>query len=191
LGGTTATRIRVIGLSPRTAYQMHVSVRGAGGKLRAYTETRTVRTAAAALPAAGRWMVLGNALTGGAAQLYGGRAADATPLVLGAPDAAADQQWQARALGGGRFLIRSRASGKCVAPLGTVAVGAVLVQRGCSADDPGQRWRLVRNAHGFALTTAEAGLVVGVSRLRFGEPRLLVLQRASGARYQSWSASPA
>jgi hypothetical protein len=190
LGTTTATRVRVIGLRPRTAYAMRVSVVGADGA-RAHTAALTVRTAAAARPAAGRWLELGNALTGGVVRLYGSRGADGTPLVLGRGDGAADQQWQLRAAGAGRFMVRSRATGKCVAPLGAAAAGAVVVQQVCAADDPTLRWRIVRNAHGYALATADGKLVVGVSRLRYAGQRLLVLQRPAGARYQSWSALPA
>jgi hypothetical protein len=87
--------------------------------------------------------------------------------------------------------VRSRATGKCVAPLGAAAAGAVVVQQVCAADDPTLRWRIVRNAHGYALATADGKLVVGVSRLRYAGQRLLVLQRPAGARYQSWSALPA
>jgi chitodextrinase len=188
IGTTTATRVRVVGLKPATAYRMQVGAPGADGDLRPHTRTATVRTASAARPTAGRWLVLGNALTGGVAQLSGSRGADGTPLVLGARDAAADQQWQLRAVGGGRFLVRSRATGKCVAPLGPAGPGAVLTQRPCSVEDAAQRWRVVADSHGYALSTGS--LVVGVSRLRFGGQRLLVLQRPGTARYQSWVAQP-
>jgi hypothetical protein len=164
IGTTTATRVRVIGLRPGTAYAMRVSLAGADGALTAHTASATVRTTAAARPAAGGWLQLGNALTGAVAQLSGSRGADGTPLVLGAADGAADQQWQLRAAGGGRFLLRSRATGKCVAPLGPAQPGAVLTQRACSAQDPAQRWRVVRDDHGYALTAGSSPLVVGVSR---------------------------
>ena len=189
LGGTTATRIRVIGLRPLTAYQMQVTIAGAAAP--AHTATVTVRTPAAIRPVSGRAFQLGNALTGGAAHLYGSRMADGTPLVLGPRDGAADQQWQLEELGDGRHLLRSRATGKCVAPLGATVAGAVLVQRACAPGDPAQQWRIIVSPHGFTFTSAQVPLVMGVSRLRYGGQRLLVLQRADAARYQSWSASPA
>jgi hypothetical protein len=191
LGTTTANRVRVVGLRPSTSYRMQVTVRDADGGLRPHTGTATVRTAPAGRPTAGLWLQLGNALTGAAAQLYGSRAADGTPLVLGPRDGAADQQWQLKSLGGGRYLMRSRATGKCVAPLGSATPGAVLIQQACAEDDPTQRWRVVRSVHGYTLTAAQAPLVIGVSRLRYAGQRLLVLQRPGGARYQSWSALPA
>lgn len=191
LGKTAATRIRVIGLQPDASYQMHVSVRDAAGALRAHTETVTVRTEKAAQPAAGRAFLLGNALTGGAAHLYGARDADGTPLVLGAADGAANQRWELRSTGDGHFLLRSTATGKCAAPHGDAVVGAVVVQQACDLAEDRQHWHAVRSGHGFTVTAGEAALVIGVSRLRYGDAHLLVLQRQDEARYQSWSALPA
>jgi hypothetical protein len=197
LGTLAATQARVIGLRPDTAYDIQVTVRGADGSrgerggARPYTGEVTVRTASAARPTAGRWFQLSNALTGGAATLYGARGAAGTPLVLGPTDGAANQQWQVQAAGAGRFLLRSRATGGCVAPLGAAVPGAVVVQRPCAAQDATQHWRIVRDGHGFALATAQGRLVIGVSRLRYGDQRLLVLQRPDTFRYQAWSAPSA
>jgi len=59
---------------------------------------------------------------------------------------------------GGGYLLRSRVSGKCVAPLaGVVAPGTPVVQRPCAAADPTQRWAPMPNADGFALATAAGG----------------------------------
>jgi hypothetical protein len=207
VGSTTATAARVIGLHPGTTYRLQV-VRDAkaGGDFTPagpYTETATARTPAAQAPPPGRWFTLGNALTGATATLYAARAGSGAPLVLQPGTGAANQDWQLQSAEDGSYLLRSRATGKCVVPRGGLAVpGAPLVQQSCpSLPAAGQRWRVTRTAYGFCLTAvlddkpasvaAPAGpLVIGVGVARFGGDRLLVLQRPSQARHQSWTALP-
>jgi hypothetical protein len=84
----------------------------------------------------------------------------------------------------------SKATGKCVMPLGgNPAAGTPLVQGDCAADDP-QRWKLQASDHGVTLRTAVGGLVAGIGAQRFGARRLLVLQNGAGVRHQSWTAVP-
>jgi hypothetical protein len=182
---TTATRARLIGLMPDTTYRVTVRV-----PARHYTAGAPARTAPAARPAQNSWFVLTNSLTGGAADLYAARTSDGTPVTLGESDGDAQQEWKLAPAGGGAFTLRSRATGNCVVPLGGNPVaGAPLVQGDCSADS-GPRWRLQASEHGFTLRTAVGGLVVGVGAQRFGSDRVLALQKAGGARHQSWTAVP-
>ena len=182
--------MRLTGLRAATTYRIRITV-DVGAGFQPHTPTVTVRTPAAGRPPVGAWFTLGNALTG-AAELYGSRRADGTPLVLQPPAGNAAQQWRLEAVPGGGYLLRSRVSGKCVAPLaGVVAPGTPVVQRPCAAADPTQRWAPMPNADGFALATAAGGLTLGLGRSRFGEQRLLVLQRPGQARYQNWVALPA
>jgi hypothetical protein len=181
---TVATRARLIGLRPDTAYQVSVrSVRG-------YTAKAGAQTAPAARPAPNSWFVLSNSLTGGAADLYAARSASGTGIVLGGSDGDVQQQWKLVPGGGGTFSLQSRATGRCVVPLGGNPVsGAPLVQGDCSSDYRKQ-WRLQASDHGFTLRTTVGDLVAGIGSQRFGAHRLLVLQRGEGARHQSWTAVP-
>jgi Ricin-type beta-trefoil lectin domain-like len=190
VGFTTATAGRVIGLRPDTTYRLQV-VTSAGPA----TEVASARTPAAVSPPAGKWFTLGNALTGGAATLYASRAGAGAPLVLQPVTGAANQDWQLQPADEGSYLLRSRATGKCVVPRGGQAVpGAPLVQQSCpSLPAAGQRWRVTRTAYGFSLTAVDAPggpLVIGVGVARFGGSRLLVLQRPAPARHQSWIVQP-
>ncbi|HYN93916.1 MAG TPA: RICIN domain-containing protein, partial [Pilimelia sp.] len=191
LGWTTATGSRLTGLRADTEYRVQVVLRSAGATT-PYTGVLTLRTPSAAPPAAGAWFRLGNALTGEVADLYAGRAADRTPVVLRRGAGATSEQWRLEPAAGGTFLLRSRASGKCVTPLGgTAATGAPLVQAVCAPAAAGQRWRLTAGARGITLTAAGTDLVVGLGGSRFGGAgRLLVLQRPAGGAAQAWAAGP-
>ena len=180
IGTTRATAVRIVGMRPATTYRAAIVVRSAP-----YTATVPVTTAAAAAPAAGASFRLTNALTGGVAELAGSRTADRTPLVSRAPTGAANQAWELVAAGDA-YRLRSKATGRCVAALGGVRAGAPLVQGGCGAG--AVAWTLTRTADGFALTTGD--LAVGLGRSRFGDGRLLVLQRTGAGRHQSWTAVP-
>ena len=181
---TLATRARLIGLRPDAAYRVTVrSVRG-------YVAKASAQTAPAARPVQNSWFVLSNSLTGGAADLYAARTANGTAVVMGGADGDAQQQWKLVPAGGGTFSLQSRATGKCVVPLGGNPVaGMPLVQGDCSSDDR-QRWSLQASDHGFTLRTTAGDLVAGVGAQRFGAHRLLVLQRGNGSRHQSWTAVP-
>ncbi|WP_250008915.1 RICIN domain-containing protein [Actinoplanes sp. M2I2] len=181
---TKATRARLIGLKPDAKYRVIIK---SGSR---YTARATAETAPAARPAQNSWFTLTNALTGGAADLYGARTALGTPVTLdGGSDDDAQQQWKLVPAGKKSYTLVSRATGKCVGPVGGRPVaGAPLVQTAC--DGSAARWVLQASAYGFTLRTAEGDLVAGVGDQRFGAHRVLVLQTGSGQRYQSWTAVP-
>lgn len=182
---TVATRARLIGLRPDSAYTVTVEDTRHG-----YRATAPARTAPAARPTPGTWFVLTNALTGGAADLYAAQTADGTPITLGDADGDAQEQWQLVPAAGGAFTVRSRATGKCVTPLdGLPVAGQPLVQADCAVAG-GVGWVLRPSEHGCTLQTAVGNLVVGAGARRFGADRLLVLQEATGALHQSWTAVP-
>jgi hypothetical protein len=177
-------------MRPDTEYTFQIAIRKPDRTLVPYTKAVKVRTAPVVMPATGAWFSLSNSWTGDMVGVFGGRSADGTPLVLDRRHGDASQFWQVEQVGTG-FVVRSKATGKCVAPLaGADVVGAPLVQYACDAANAVLRWRVTLTANGVALTTP-SGLVVGVSRLRYGDHRLLVLQRPTNARYQSWTARTA
>jgi hypothetical protein len=191
-GWTTATAARVIGLRPATTYSVQVVAAGPNSVSRAYTAPAPVRTLPTRRPQPDSWFTLSNALTGGAATLYAARAGSGAPLVLQPGTGAANQAWLLQPAGDGSYLLRSRATGKCVIPRGGNPVpGAPLVQQSCpSIPAAGQRWQVTATAYGFALQAVDAiggPLVVGVGVPRFGGDRLLVLQRPAQVRHQSWT----
>jgi hypothetical protein len=184
IGTTKATRAQLIGLKPDTSYQ--ISVLDAAHH---YDAKGSARSAPAARPAQNSWFVLTNSLTGGAADLYGARTANGTPITLGDDDGDAQQQWMLVPAGAGSYQLKSMATGKCVEPLnGSAVAGTPLVQDDCTGEDV--RWSLHASANGFTLQTALGDLVVGVGDQRFGAHRVLSLQNDNGARHQSWTAVP-
>jgi hypothetical protein len=186
LGQVAGTGVRIVGLTPGTAYRFAVT---AGGQ--PYTDEVTLTTAAAVTPRGESWFSLSNALTGTTADLYGARTADRTPLVLHEATGAASEQWRFETVDGGVRLV-SRATGKCVTPLGGKAVpGVPLTQAACSADRA-QVFQVATGPAGLTLTSAAAdGLVVGVGSQRYGAQSLLVLQAREQVRHQAWVARAA
>ncbi len=177
---TQATRARLIGLKPDAKYRVTIK---SGTR---YTARATAETAPGGRPAQSSWFTLTNALTGGAADLYAARTSEGTPLTLSGRDGDAQQQWQLVPAGNGSYSLVSRATGKCAVPLGGRPVaGAPLVQGSCSA---GARWALQASEYGFTLRIGD--LVAGVGDQRYGAHRVLVLQKGTGQRHQSWTAVP-
>lgn len=182
LGSLTATGARVTGLRPDTTYTFQITL--ATGA--AWTRPTTVRTTGAATAPTGAWRGLTNALTGEAADLYAASAADNTPVILYPRHGAANQLWRLDPVAGtGRVLLRSKATDRCVTPLGAGTAGSPLVQVGC---DRAASWQPVATPYGTALT-APNGLVIGVGEARYGGHRLLTVQPRSDARHQSWAVS--
>jgi Ricin-type beta-trefoil lectin domain-like/Metallo-peptidase family M12B Reprolysin-like len=176
LGTVRSAGVTIVGLTPGTTYRVRIT---AGGS--PYTAEAEIRTPAAATPAPGAWFTLTNAQTGAVADLYGARSADRTPLVAVTGTGAANQQWQLDPAG----RLTSKATGKCVAPLGAARPGTPLVQVDCAAA-PG--WKLTRTEAGVAVSTADGDLVAGLGG-SFGGRRMLTLQRPTGATHQAWAAS--
>ena len=182
---TKATRARLIGLKPDAKYPVQVRNRKLG-----YLARGSAVTAPAARPVQNSWFVLTNALTGGAADLYAARGADGTPVTLGGEDGGAQQQWQLVPAENDTYSLVSRATNRCaVALAGKPVAGAPLVQGDCYAAG-GARWTLQASDYGFTLRSATSDLLVGVGAQRFGTHRVLVLQRDTGQRHQSWTAVP-
>ncbi len=190
LGTVRRTAVRIVGMRPDTDYTFQIAIRKADRSLTPYTKAVTVHTAAVVAPAVGTWFSLSNSWTGDTVGVFGGRSADGTPLVLDRRQGDASQLWKVEQVADG-FIVRSKATDKCIAPLaGADVVGAPLVQYACDNANAVLRWRVVLTANGVALTSP-SGLVVGISRQHFGDHRLLVLQRPTRTRYQSWTARTA
>jgi len=187
IGRTYRTAVTVTGLVPDTEYRFRVAVRDRDGREQPYTRSVTVRTAPlqqGALPAT---VMLHNSLTGMAVDAVGGSFRDGVPLIQYAVNGYLNQRWTLTPGAGGTVTLRSAVSGKCVQPYrGRLAAGTAVVQQACDGS-AGQRWRLVRTRHGYALSTADGRLVLGVGSLRYAGERLLALQPPTGARYQSWN----
>jgi hypothetical protein len=182
---TRATRAQLVGLRPGAKYQVTIA-----DAKRRYLARSVAETAPAARPSQSSWFVLSNSLTGGAADLYAARTDDGTPLTLGASDGDAQEQWRLLPNGDQTFVLQSKATGKCVVPLDRIAVeGAPLVQGDCAANTA-QHWQLRLSANGFTLETSDADLVAGIGAQRYGDGRVLVLQKSDGSRHQSWTAVP-
>ncbi|MGW4941876.1 fibronectin type III domain-containing protein [Actinoplanes sp. NPDC004185] len=173
LGTVRSAAVTITGLTPGRTYRMKITKGSAD-----YTDEVAVSTPAAAVPPAGQWFSLSNALTGETADVYGARSADRTPLVTQAATGEASQSWR---LDGGKLV--SKATGKCVSPLGRAVAGAVLVQKDCAT---AATWQVTRTEAG--LTLATGGLVAGPGSASYGGRPLLALQNPSGVRQQAWSA---
>jgi hypothetical protein len=186
IGVTAATRARIIGLRPDTAYSIQVLVND-GEK---FTDSLAAKTAPAARPIMEGWFQLNNALTGGAAHLYGARTNEFTPIVVQRAEGVAQQQWSLRRVGNS-FQLVSRATEKCVIPLGgEIAAGVPLVQVTCKETAVEQHWVVLPTEHGFTLRAAGADLVIGLGEQRYGGTRVLALQSPKDQLHQSWTALP-
>ena len=91
---------------------------------------------------------------------------------------------------GGSFALKSKATGKCVVPLGGNPVAGTLPVQGDCDDEDTQRWTLQASAYGFTMRTTVGDLVAGIGAQRFGAHRLLVPQDGDESRHQSWTAVP-
>ncbi|MGI5244123.1 RICIN domain-containing protein [Dactylosporangium sp. CA-139066] len=181
IGRVGATNVRIVGMRPDTDYQIGVSL-VQGSAVTQWTNTVKVHTTAAASPSAGAWMVFGNSLTGGVADVFGARSAAGTPIIMYNRHNGANQQWKLEAAGTD-YLVRSKATNECLSTAGNKdAAGATLVQTDCAT---ALHWNVQPTQYGVSLTSP-AGLVAGVSNNEYFGSRLLVLQKASGAKYQSW-----
>ncbi|MFB9450233.1 ricin-type beta-trefoil lectin domain protein [Dactylosporangium vinaceum] len=181
IGRVAATNVRIVGLRPDTDYQVGISL-AKNGALTPYTGTVTVHTATANTPAVGAWTVFGNSLTGGVVDLFGARRAAGTPAILYSRHNGANQQWKLEQTGNA-FTVRSKATNECLSTADNKdAAGATVVQTDCST---ALKWTVTKTDYGMALTSP-SGLVLGVSGSEYFGSRLLVLQKANGAKYQSW-----
>ncbi|GAB7052561.1 RICIN domain-containing protein [Catenuloplanes indicus] len=186
IGVTAATRARIIGLTPGTEYSIQVLTNDG----ERFTDALAAKTSPAARPIMDGWFQLNNALTGGAAHLYGARSNESTPIVVQRAEGVTQQQWSLRRVGDA-FQLISRVTGKCVVPLdGEVAAGVPLVQVTCKEAADEQHWVVLPTANGFTLRAAGANLVAGLGEQRYGGARVLSLQTPEGLLHQSWTALP-
>ncbi|WP_238015917.1 RICIN domain-containing protein [Dactylosporangium sp. AC04546] len=182
IGRVGSTNVRIVGMRPDTDYQIGVSL-AQNGALTPWTTTVKVHTAAASNPTAGSWMVFGNSLTGGVADVFGARSAAGTPIIVYPRHGGANQLWKLEPAANGAFLVRSKATNACVTTSGNKdTAGATLVQGDCAT---ALQWKVTQTEYGVALTSP-GGLVVGVANASYFGSRLLALQKPSGAKYQSW-----
>jgi hypothetical protein len=182
IGQIGSTSVRIVGMRPDTDYQIGVSL-AQNGALTPWTNTVKVHTTSAPAPTAGSWMVFGNSLTGGVADVFGARSAAGTPIIMYQRHGGANQQWKIEQAAGNTFVVRSKATDECVTTARNKDVaGATLVQADCA---DALHWTLTKTDYGVALTSS-SGLVVGVGNNEYFGSRLLVLQKPSGAKYQSW-----
>ena len=191
LGTVRTTAVRLVGLRPDSAYTAEIAIVAADRSLVPHTAPVEFRTAAVVMPAPGALITLANSLTGGAADVYGARSADGTPVVLHRRHDGANQRWRLEEAAAGVFRLESSATGKCLALAlagPSPRTGTALIQRTCDATSTAQQWRLQPTAYGFALAPVNADLVVGVGGARYYGRRPLVLQTPSQRRYQSWTA---
>ena len=180
LGEVAGTGVRIVGLRPGTAYRFQITVGG-----QPYTKEVSLTTAAAVTPRGTAYFSLTNSLTGTTADLYGGRSADRTPLVAREATGAASELWRFVKADGG-FRVESKATGKCVSPLGGVVAGAPLVQSACASAPV---FTVTEGPDGLRLATG--GLVAGLGGQRYGGQDVLTLQEPSDLRHQRWAALPA
>lgn len=188
LGVVTVTAVRLVGLRPDRDYPLRIARSGPDGALVPHTGVVTVHTLAASRPPTQTWFTLGNALTGEAAGVVGGRSAEGSPVVLGPRQDGVAQHWLLEPAGAETFLVKTESSGKCLAAGGQVRAGTALVQQACQATGT-TRWRIVSTTYGFALAPAGSDLLLGVGGIRYRDARMLVLQPANQCRYQSWTMS--
>ncbi|HEX5742151.1 MAG TPA: ricin-type beta-trefoil lectin domain protein [Pilimelia sp.] len=186
VGAITDPAARLVGLRPGRTHTVQVWVLGSRGRAaRPHTDPAAVRARAAAPPPGGA-VALVDTLTGRAAELAAGR--PGAPAVLAGVEAVATQTWRQEAHGDGVRLVG--ADGRCLAPRGGAAAGAVVATARCSSS-AAQRWRLRHGPDGVAVVSAASGLVLGAARPRFGEPHLLTVQRDRRLASQRWLALPA
>ncbi|GAA2527489.1 ricin-type beta-trefoil lectin domain protein [Pilimelia columellifera] len=186
VGDTSGASARLLGLRPDRRHTVQVMLRE-NAVVAPHTVTATARTLAVATPPPGTTVAFGNALTSQGMTVAAGRSGSDTPIVVAAPDGVATQRWTLRPTAGG-VLLASALSGLCLTPRGGVRAGSVLAQRTCDPANAAQRWQIVRDGAGLSLTTGDGGLAIGVSAQRYGEHRLLVLQRRNGQPAQRWIA---
>ncbi|MEU4211560.1 RICIN domain-containing protein [Streptomyces sp. NPDC026206] len=183
--------VRVVGLTPDTAYKVAVAARGADGKVSAPGRTASFRT----LPKGdgstrpGTKYVLLNGLTGQAADLWGGSTANGTVAIAYQRHGYANQQWTFEDAGSGTVRLKSVQSGKCLQPGtdGRATAGQYVAQQPCG-NAAAQKWKLTDTGNGaYALQPQGSSLVLGISKRWYYGGWLLELQEKNKQGYQNWT----
>ncbi|WP_265865057.1 RICIN domain-containing protein [Streptomyces sp. SKN60] len=185
-----AQSLRIYNLRPGTEYQVAVSVRDRNDRDSGAGRTTSFRTAGAGggTTTPGTRYTLGNAGTGMAAEVWGGRSADGTVLVGARANGYAQQQWLFDDAGGGLVRIRSAVSGKCLQTGGAPAAGMWIAQQACGGAAT-QKWKLSAGRDGaLTVTDPSGGYALTVSNRPYYGSWLLDLQRTNGGATQAWTA---
>ncbi|MGW5421780.1 RICIN domain-containing protein [Streptomyces sp. NPDC003943] len=180
--------LRIYNLQPGTEYKVAVSVRDRSGRDSGAGRTTTFRTADAGGGATtpGARYTLGNAGTGMAAEIWGGRSADGTVLVGARATGYAQQQWLFDDAGSGLVRIRSAVSGRCLQTGGAPAQGMWIAQQACG-NAATQQWKLSNRNGAITVTDPSGGYALTVSNRPYYGSWLLDLQRTDGGATQSWT----
>ncbi|WFB10664.1 RICIN domain-containing protein [Streptomyces sp. LX-29] len=190
LADVTGTSVRVVRLQPGTSYRVAVAVREAGGKTSQPGAAHAFRTLTAGSDSTptepGAKYLMLNALTGQAADMWGGSTNNGTVAIAYQRHGYANQQWVFEPAGGDAVRVKSAASGKCLQFSSAVA-GQYVAQQPCGGAE-GQKWRLRASADGtYVLQPRDSSLVLGVSKRWYYGGWLLELQRKNDEGYQRWS----
>ncbi|MGW8552621.1 RICIN domain-containing protein [Streptomyces tubercidicus] len=183
------TTNRLVRLTPDTSYRVAVATRDAGGKTSQPGPVRTFRTLAAdgdQPTRPGTKYVMVNALTGLAADIWGGSTQSGAPAIAYQRTGYANQQWTFKDAGDGAVTVTSAVSGKCLQFTSAVP-GQFVTQQSCSGS-AAQKWRLRSAGDGsYTLQPEGSSLVLGVSNRLFYSGSLLELQRPDNQGYQKWT----
>lgn len=184
--------LRIYNLRAGTEYQVAVSVRDRSGRDSGAGRTTSFRTAGAGggTTTPGTRYTLGNAGTGMAAEVWGGRSADGTVLVGARANGYAQQQWLFDDAGGGLVRIRSAVSGKCLQTGGAPAAGMWIAQQACG-NATTQKWKLAGRDGAMTVTDPSGGYALTVSNRPYYGNWLLDLQRTNGGATQAWTVQKA
>ncbi|WP_432142974.1 RICIN domain-containing protein [Streptomyces sp. bgisy084] len=184
---------RLVGLTPDTSYQIAVATREAGGKTSRPGPVSTFRTLAADGDGGGDQptrpgtkYVMVNALTGLAADIWGGSTQSGAPAIAGQRNGYANQQWTFKDAGDGAVTVTSAVSGKCL-QFHIAVPGQFVTQQSCSGAAT-QKWRLRSAGDGsYVLQPQGSELALGIGNRPFYGGSLLELQRRNNGGYQKWT----
>ncbi|GAA1959621.1 hypothetical protein GCM10009838_14960 [Catenulispora subtropica] len=191
LGTVQSTVVRVVRMTPDTAYSVTVAVHmqdsntSRPGRATAF---RTLPVTGAVTP--DKPYLLLNSLTGLSADLWGGSTRDGNVLISYQRTGATNQQWHFHDAGNGTVQIVSVRSGKCLQAGGQTRPGQYVVQQHCDNTAAAQRWKLTANSGGYTLSPNGSTLVLGISTRWYYGGRLLELQQPSGGSSQNWTVQP-
>ncbi|MCA6091345.1 RICIN domain-containing protein [Streptomyces sp. SCA3-4] len=187
--------VRLVGLTPDTAYKVTVSARGKDGKVSAPGRAASFRTLAAGTGTTkpgGKFLMV-NSLTGQAADLWGGSTANGTVAIAYQRHGYANQQWTFEDAGSGTVRVKSVQSGKCLQPGsdGRAAAGQYVAQQPCGGS-AAQKWKLTSNGGGsYVLQPQGSSLTLGISKRWYYGGYLLELQEPNKQGYQNWTLTKA
>ncbi|KUJ68556.1 hypothetical protein ACZ90_18335 [Streptomyces albus subsp. albus] len=189
LARVDGTSVRVVRLTPGTSYRIAVATRDSSGKTSQPGPVSTFRTQASdggAPTRPGTKYLMVNALTGQAADIWGGSTRNGTVAIAYQRHGYANQQWTFKDAGGGALSVSSVVSGKCL-QFSSAAAGQYVAQQPCSGA-MSQKWHLRSAGDGsYVLQPQGSSLVLGVSKRWYYGGWLLELQRKNDEGYQKWT----